>query len=177
VPVRLCGPTNHSSDTPGLAGRLRLRFCDERPHRRAADQRDEVPAFHSPMPPVLPAERVAQLVRPETAALRHFKPAYVSCGSKADITSGPRHIRSNPKSRHRDMGMDNITPSFPGVSAKARSRGRQNIIANRKTLAAFSPKTSAAVRFFRQSAPCCSMAVVVSRGKQRIAASQQRRSQ
>src|SRR5215469_14791192 len=36
--------------------------CRERPRRRrTADERDEVAAFHRPMPPVLPAERIAHL--------------------------------------------------------------------------------------------------------------------
>jgi hypothetical protein len=43
--VRLCGPTNHLPNTPGLAGRFR--FCDERPHRRAAEKPDELAPPHS----------------------------------------------------------------------------------------------------------------------------------
>src|SRR5262249_62370175 len=46
VPVRLWRPTNHLTDTPGVAGRLR--FCNERPCRRTAKQCDELaPAAHS----------------------------------------------------------------------------------------------------------------------------------
>src|SRR5262245_25937388 len=33
----------------------------ERPRRRAAEQRYELPASHCPMPPVLPTERIAHL--------------------------------------------------------------------------------------------------------------------
>src|SRR5262249_26745031 len=35
----------------------------ERPRRRAAEQRYELPASHCPMPPVLPTERIAHLGR------------------------------------------------------------------------------------------------------------------
>src|SRR5262249_36908496 len=38
-----------------------LRTCRERPRCRAAEQRDELAAFHCPMPPVLPTERIAHL--------------------------------------------------------------------------------------------------------------------
>src|SRR5262249_52965727 len=38
-----------------------LRACRERPCDRAAEQRNELAAFHCPMPPVLPAERIAHL--------------------------------------------------------------------------------------------------------------------
>src|SRR5262245_39037367 len=38
-----------------------LRARRERPHRCAAEQRDEVAPFHCPMPPVLPTERIAHL--------------------------------------------------------------------------------------------------------------------
>ena len=66
----------HESVGPLLLGRRRgcaqesddrqlrwlLRARPERPHcRRPAEQRDELAAFHCPMPPVLPAERVAHL--------------------------------------------------------------------------------------------------------------------
>src|SRR6516164_6613513 len=38
-----------------------LRARRERPRGRAAEQRDEIAAFHYPMPPVLPTERIAHL--------------------------------------------------------------------------------------------------------------------
>jgi hypothetical protein len=39
-----------------------LRARRERPrYRRAAEERDEIAAFHCPVPPVLPIERIAQL--------------------------------------------------------------------------------------------------------------------
>jgi hypothetical protein len=45
VPLCLCGPTDHFSNTPGLAGRLCV--CDERPRRRrAAGKCDEMPSPH-----------------------------------------------------------------------------------------------------------------------------------
>jgi hypothetical protein len=42
---------------------IRPPCCSRRewPRRRAAEQRDELAAFHCPMPPVLPTERIAHL--------------------------------------------------------------------------------------------------------------------
>jgi hypothetical protein len=48
----------------------------ERPCGRAADERDEHAPVHCPVPPVLSTERIAHLVRQETAALRDFGLAY-----------------------------------------------------------------------------------------------------
>jgi predicted dehydrogenase len=61
---------------------LLLRARRERPcRRRAAEKRDELAPFHWPMSPVHPIERMAHLVRQETAALPDFNPAYDRSGS------------------------------------------------------------------------------------------------
>src|SRR6516162_4506585 len=49
-------------EKPNHRHRRLLRLRRKRPcRRRAADQRDELPALHCPMPPVLPTERIAHL--------------------------------------------------------------------------------------------------------------------
>src|SRR6516165_7649764 len=49
-------------EKPNHRHRRLLRLRRKRPcRRRAADQRDELPALHCPMPPVLPSERIAHL--------------------------------------------------------------------------------------------------------------------
>jgi hypothetical protein len=54
----------------------------ERPRRRAAEQRDELAAFHCSLRPVLATGTVAHTsMRQETAALRNFYPADDRCGS------------------------------------------------------------------------------------------------
>src|SRR5262245_17081988 len=82
----------HAHSTTVVAHLARL-LCPrrERPRRRAADQRDEIAPFHCPMPPVLSDRKDSTpKLRQETAALRDFNPANVSCGS---ITSIPRCLR------------------------------------------------------------------------------------
>src|SRR5262249_9546484 len=64
---------NEKSDSPHPFALLRRR-C-ERPRRRAAEQRDEIAAFHCAVPPVLVTRRIAHSIRQETAALRGFDPA------------------------------------------------------------------------------------------------------
>src|SRR5262249_42350946 len=77
-------PGHKHADAPSTLRLLRARR--ERPcRRRAAEQRDELAAFHCPMPPALSIESVAPpQLRQETAALRHFGPVYVADGSKAE---------------------------------------------------------------------------------------------
>ena len=53
------GDSVEHTNAPHRAALLRLRR--QRPHRRAAEQRDELAAFHCPMPPVLATERIAHL--------------------------------------------------------------------------------------------------------------------
>jgi hypothetical protein len=54
-----------------------LRARRERPrYRRAAEERDEIAAFHCPVPPVLPIEQ-------ETASLQDFDWAYDRSGSSS----------------------------------------------------------------------------------------------
>src|SRR6516162_2207484 len=49
-------------EKPNHRHRRLLRLRRKRPcRRRAADQRDELPALHCPMPPGLPTERIAHL--------------------------------------------------------------------------------------------------------------------
>jgi hypothetical protein len=59
-----------------------LRARRERPSRRAAEQQDELAAFHCPMPPVLRTARIAHLRTEKTAALRDFNSPHVGLGSK-----------------------------------------------------------------------------------------------
>src|SRR5262249_38401721 len=58
--VRIVRSEHHQHpDAPHPLGLLRTR--SDRPGGRAAEQRDELPALHCPMPPVLPTERIAHL--------------------------------------------------------------------------------------------------------------------
>src|SRR5262249_4889392 len=63
-----------------------LRPRRERPRGRRAEKRDELAAFHCPVPPVLPTAKYHTWARQETAALRAFNPPYdrpvrAGCGS------------------------------------------------------------------------------------------------
>src|SRR5262245_21200941 len=51
-----------------------LRGRRDRPHYRAAEQRDELAPFHCPMPPVLPAERIAHLSTAVGCCAAGFQP-------------------------------------------------------------------------------------------------------
>src|SRR5262245_1255279 len=79
-----------------------LRACRNRPRgRRTAEQCDELAAFHCPVTPVLPTERIAPpQLRQETAALRHFSLIYVGLGSFTSLwllRSTVRMSASHPK--------------------------------------------------------------------------------
>ena len=77
-----------------------LRARRERPRDCcAAEQRDEVAAFHCPMPPVLRTERIAHLGTAGGAALRDFDPAYDRSGSESVIRWCLLNVRIAPESR------------------------------------------------------------------------------
>ena len=68
---------------PIACARRLLRARLKRPDGCPAEQRDELPPFHSPTSPVLLTERIAHLGTEETAALRDFNAAYDRSGSFA----------------------------------------------------------------------------------------------
>jgi hypothetical protein len=93
------GGANEHADAPHALGLLRP--SRKRPCRcRNAEHRDELAAFHCPMPPVLPTDRIAHPHEEETAALRDFNPAYDRSGSFASFQARSRHDRFTPMNGH-----------------------------------------------------------------------------
>src|SRR5262249_10570393 len=115
----------------------------ERPHRRrAADERDELAAFHCPTPPVLPTERI-----PHSAMAGDYCAAGVRSGlcqlrvksgkarkeqmlsalaRKADIASLPRYVRSVPQADTCSAAKGSAirSPRRRATAAQARSSYR-----------------------------------------------------
>ena len=77
--------------------------------RRAADERDELAAFHRPLPPVL-ERRIAHL---DTAALRDFDPGQWPVGVKSGC---PMNVLGESASPQRT---DNRSPRLPSASANS----------------------------------------------------------
>src|SRR5262245_60694881 len=87
---------------PIACARRLLRARLKRPDGCPAEQRDELPPFHSPTSPVLLTERIAHLGTEETAALRDFNAAYDRSGS----FSSDRHA---PDARGMSASLQKLT--------------------------------------------------------------------
>ena len=75
--------------------------------RRAAEQRDELAAFHCPVSPVPPTGRIAHLSTVGAAALRDLSPAYVADGPSRDFC-GTAALPLKPDIRWRGYDLNSL---------------------------------------------------------------------